>query len=76
MTTLKHTDGREIHLDDKTNDPPKLRNQLMLLGMNGLAYSEIYNKIAKKLNKLEKEDQSKNWNNKYNGGKQWKKNIK
>jgi len=50
--TLKHTDGREISLDMNANTIPKLENQLMLLGMNGLAYSDIWNKIAKKLNKL------------------------
>ena len=55
---LKHQDkdgkfdGREIHLDMRTKDIPKLESQLILLGMNGLAYSEIWNKIAKKLNKL------------------------
>ncbi len=49
-------DGREIHLDDKTNDISKLKCQLMLLGMNGLAYSEIWNKIAKKIHKLEEKE--------------------
>ena len=51
METLKHTDGREIHLAD-TNDTDKLKSQLMLLGMNGLAYSPWWNDIAKKRNKI------------------------
>lgn len=34
------------------NTIPKLENQLMLLGMNGLAYTDVYNEVAKKLNKL------------------------
>ena len=53
MTILKHTSGKEIHLDDETEDISKLKNQLMLLGMNGLAYTDIWNKIAKKKNFLE-----------------------
>ena len=55
IKTLKHTDGREISLDMDTNDISKLNNQLMILGMNGLAYSDIWNEIAKKKNKLEEE---------------------
>lgn len=55
IKTLKHTDGRIISLDMDTNDISKLDSQLMLLGMNGLAYSDIWNEIAKKKNKLLKE---------------------
>lgn len=53
IKTLKHTDGREISLDMDANTIPKLKNQLMVLGMNGLAYSDIWNDVAKKLKKLE-----------------------
>jgi len=52
IKTLKNIDGREISLDMNVNTIPKLESQLMLLGMNGLAYSDIWNEVAKKLNKL------------------------
>jgi len=52
IETLKHTDGREISLDMDANTIPKLESQLVMLGMNGLAYSDIWNEVAKKLNKL------------------------
>ena len=52
IKTLKHTDGREISLDMDVNTIPKLENQLMLLGMNGLAYTDIWNEVAKKLKEL------------------------
>ena len=59
IKTLTHTDGREISLDMDANTIPKLKNQLMTLGMNGLAYSSIWNEVAKKLNKLEKKKNGK-----------------
>jgi len=52
IKTLKHTDGRELSLDMDANTKEQLENQLMLLGMSGLAYSDIWNEVAKKLNKL------------------------
>jgi len=52
IKTLKHTDGREISLDMDVNTIPKLENQLMLLGMNGLFYSDIAKEIQAKLDKL------------------------
>lgn len=60
LKTLKHLDengkpdGREISLDMDANTIPKLENQLMMLGMNGLAYTDIWNEVAEKLNKLKK----------------------
>ena len=51
---LEHTSGKIIEIDDKTEDVSKLRNQLMLLGMNGLAYTDVWNNIAKKIKELEK----------------------
>ena len=55
IRTLKNTNGSEISLDMDANTIPKLESQLMLLGMNGLAYSDIWNEVAKKLNKLKGE---------------------
>jgi len=52
IKTLKHTSGKEISLDMDANTIPKLENQLMLLGMNGLAYTDTWNEVAKKLKKL------------------------
>jgi hypothetical protein len=49
IKTLKHTDGREISLDMDADTIPKLKNQLMLLGMNGLAYSDIWNEVVEKI---------------------------
>lgn len=43
--------GQEIHLLE-TNDLTKLKNQLMLLGMNGLSYSPWAKEIRKKIKKL------------------------
>ena len=57
MTILKHTSGKEIHLDDKAEAIYKLKNQLMLLGMNGLAYTDIWNEIAKKIKTLKEDKQ-------------------
>lgn len=57
--TLTHTDGREIHLDMDANTIPELESQLMLLGNNGLAYSPIWNEVAKKLNKLKEKENEK-----------------
>ena len=56
IKTLKHTDGREISLDMDANTIPELENQLMLLGMNELAYSDIWNEVSKKLNKLKENE--------------------
>jgi ribosomal protein L18E len=33
----------------------QLRNKLMLLGLNGMAYTPIWNEVAKKLNQKSKE---------------------
>ena len=35
-----------------TTEKEKLENQLMLMGMNGMAYTPEWNKIAKRLNEL------------------------
>lgn len=48
-------DGNEIHLG-VTNDIQKLKNQLMLLGIKGLAYSSWWNDVAQKIKKLEEGD--------------------
>lgn len=52
IKTLKHTDGRELSLDMDINEIPELESQLMMLGSNGLAYTDVWNEVAKKLNKL------------------------
>lgn len=60
MVVIKHQDndgkltGREIHLAE-TDDIGNLKNQLMLLGMNGLFYSPWARDIQKKIKRLEKE---------------------
>lgn len=53
-TIIKNeTTGQEISLLE-TNDITKLENQLMLLGMNGLFYSSLADKIRKKIKRLKK----------------------
>ena len=37
------------------NKIKELQGKLMLMGMSGLAYTPSWNKVAKELNKLEKE---------------------
>lgn len=52
MTIIKNeTTGQEIHLAN-TNDITKLKNQLMLLGMNGLFYSSWAREIQEKITAL------------------------
>lgn len=46
----------EILVLTETDDIQMLRNQLMLLGMKGLAYNEIWHNICKKIKKLENEN--------------------
>ncbi|MFI5405089.1 MAG: hypothetical protein ACHQ1D_01110 [Nitrososphaerales archaeon] len=46
------TTGKEIHLSE-TKDIAKLKNQLMLLGMNGLFYSPWAKDIQLKIKRLE-----------------------
>lgn len=43
---LIHSSGREIELRE-TDNPAELRSQLMLLGMNGLAYTDIWMRLLK-----------------------------
>lgn len=50
--------GQEIHLQE-TSDITKLKNQLMLLGINGLAYSPWAKIIQDKIKKLEKDNETK-----------------
>jgi len=56
IKTLTHTDGRELSLDMDANTIDKLECQLATLGMNGLAYTDIWNEVAKKLNKLKEKN--------------------
>lgn len=44
--------GQEIHLEE-TENITKLRNQMMLLGLNGLAYSPWAREIQNKIERLE-----------------------
>ena len=48
--------GQEIYLEE-TDDIIKLRNQLMLLGMNGLFYSPWARDIQKKIKKIKEKKQ-------------------
>jgi hypothetical protein len=53
MTVIKNElTGQEIHLAE-TNDITKLRNQLMLLGINGLFYSPWAKEIQQKIKEIE-----------------------
>ncbi len=54
MEITNEQTGQRIVLQD-TNDIPKLENQLMLLGMNGLFYSPWARDIQEKITKLKAE---------------------
>jgi len=45
----------EIHLSE-TNDIDKLKNEVLLLAMNGLGYSQLARDIQDKIKKLKKKN--------------------
>lgn len=55
MKITNEKTGQVIELE-KTNDIQKLRNQYILLGMNGLAYSPWANDIQDKIKNLEEKN--------------------
>jgi hypothetical protein len=54
MEIKNESTGKVICLQE-TNDVPKLKNQLMLLGFNGLFYSPWAREIQVKIKRLENE---------------------
>jgi len=43
-------------MEENKQEIKQLENQLMNIGMNGMAYSEVWNEKAKRLNKLKRID--------------------
>jgi hypothetical protein len=55
MKITNEKTGQTIELEE-TNDVTKLKNQLMLLGLNGLFYSPWARDIQNKIKKLEEKN--------------------